>query len=118
MLYPTHIPSLHELPFLAPIPRGHDVLVVTFTLAGKSPTIVLDRTAANLYCTEDLWGPLHQDPVLAVTDPVAVITRWTWTVRSAVEGVCAGAVMSTKGWGDRHEVKTCLLVEPSAAPYR
>jgi hypothetical protein len=106
------MPSLHELPFLAPIPRGHEVLVVTFASEDKTLTAVLDRTASSLYCPEALWGPLHQDPVRAVTDPVAVITRWAWTLRSAVEGVCAGAMMSTKSWGgDRHEVKTILLVE-------
>lgn len=76
---------------------------------------MLDQTASSLYCAEGLWGPLHQDPVRAVTDPVGVITRWAWTVRTAVEGVCAGAMMSTKSWGgDRHEVKTLLLVEAGA----
>ena len=112
------MPTAHDLPFLAPIPRGHEVLVVTFTLAGKSPTMVLDRTTSNLYCPEPLWGPLHQDPVLAVTDPIAVVTRFAWTVQSAVEGVCGGALVSTKGWGDRYEIRTLLLVEPAGTPYR
>lgn len=112
------MPSAHELPFAANIPRGHAVLVVTFTLGGKSPTMVLDRTASSLYCGEDLWGPLHQDPIHALTDPVTVVTRWSWTVRSAFEGVSAGALVQTKGWGERHEVKTLLLVEPSGVPYR
>lgn len=113
------MPTAHELAFLAPIPRGHEVLLVTFTLEGKSPKLVLDRTASSLYCPEELWGPLHQDPVNAVTDPVAVITRWAWTVQSATEGVCAGALLSTKHrGGDRHDVRTMLLIEPAGAPYR
>lgn len=104
--------SLLELPFLAPIPRGHEVLVVTFALDDKAPTVVLDRTASTLYCPGDLWGPLHQDPALAVTDPVAVVTRWAWTVQSTLGGTCAGALISSKSWGgDRLEVKTTLLVE-------
>lgn len=111
------MPSTFELPFASPIPRGHDVLVVTFALADKAPTLVLDRTAAVLYCPEVLWGALHHDPALAVTDPIAVVTRWSWTVRSAMEGVCAGAVVSTKNWGD-FDVKTLLLVEKATTPYR
>lgn len=41
------------------------------------------------------------------------------TVQSATEGVCASALLSTKHWGgDRHDVKTMLLIEPATAPYR
>jgi hypothetical protein len=108
------MPTAHELAFVVPIPRGHQVLVVTFTGQGKSPTMVLDRTASTIYCPDALWGPLHQDPVTAVTDPVAVITRFAWTVKSTTEGVCAGSLVSTNSsGGDRHEVKTILLVEAS-----
>jgi hypothetical protein len=112
------MPVAHELSFHTPIPRGHDVLLVTFGLVDKTAVLVLDRTASNVYCAGALWGPLHQDPALAVTDPVAAVTRYAWKVRSAVEGVCAGALLSTEGWGDRHEVKSILLLEPAAAPYR
>ena len=117
--YGWRMPVAHQLAFFAPIPRGHEVLLVTFNMEGKSPKLVLDRTAANLYCPDALWGALHQDPVLAVSDPVAVLTRWSWTVQSAVAGICAGAVLSTKqSGGDRHDAKTLLLIEPAAAPYR
>lgn len=113
------MPTLCEVPFLASIPRGHDVLVVTFNLGDKSPSVVLDRTAANLYCTDELWGPLHQDPALAVTDPIAVAKRWNWKIKNAIQGVCAGAMISTKSWGgDNYEVKTLLVLETPAAPYR
>lgn len=110
--------TAHELPFLAPIPRGHEVLIVKFSLAGKSPSLVLDRTASSLYCPEALWAPLHQDPALAVTDPVALVTRFAWVVKSAVEGLCAGALVATTAGHDRYDVKTILLLEPPALPYR
>ena len=112
------MPTLHELPFLAPIPRGHEVLVIKLTLGDKSPSVVLDRTAANLYCTDELWGPLHQDPGLAVIDPIAVAKRWNWAVKSVTEGVCAGAMISSKSRGDSYEAKTLLLFEPPGTPYR
>lgn len=83
------VPSRHafliELPFAAPIPRGHEVVVVTFTLDDRSPTIVVDRTASTLFCPEALWGPLHQDR----------------------------AMVSTKGWSERYEIMTHLLVDPA-----
>jgi hypothetical protein len=105
------MPTVYELPFIAPIPRGHEVQVITFN-GDESPTVVLDKTTSSLYCPEALWGPLHQNPALAVTDPIAVATRFSWTVRSVVAGVCAGAMMSTNQWGgDRHVVKTLLMVE-------
>ena len=111
------MPSTHELLLVAAIPEGHDVLVVTFALADQTATLVLDRTASILYSPEVLWGALHQNGSLAVKDPIAVVTRWSWTVRSVVEGICAGAIVSTKSWGD-FEVKTILLVEPATTPYR
>jgi hypothetical protein len=40
--------TVHELPFLAPVPRGHDVLVATMRRAPDSSV---------LYCGESLWGP-------------------------------------------------------------
>ena len=110
--------SAHHLPFHAPIPRGHDVLLVTFGLENKAPTVVLDRTTSTLYCGEDMWGPLQNDPALAVTDPIALVTRWTWKVRSTIEGVCAGALISTRHVGESHDVKTILLVDAAGTPYR
>ncbi len=108
-----------ELPFSAPIPRGNQVLIVTFANGEKSPTLALDQTASLLYCGNDLRGPLHQDPALAVSDPVAVVTRWAWTVTSHFEGICAGAMVTSKSTGDsRYEVSTTLLVELPGNPYR
>jgi hypothetical protein len=111
--------TVHELPLLAPIPRGHEVLVVTFAFDGTASTLVLDRTALCLYYSEALRGPLHQDPLLAVSDPISVITRFAWTVQSAFEGVCAGAMMSTRqSGGELSELKTLLLLDAERPPYR
>lgn len=109
--------TVHDLPFLAPIPRDHEVLVATFaTTENRIATAVLDRTASILYCPEDLWGPLYKDPVLAVTDPVAALTRWTWTLRTAVEGSCVGALVAAGRGGE--DARTRLVVEARTAPYR
>lgn len=110
------MPSVHDLPFIAPVPRGHDVLVATFVIENRVAIAVLDRTASTLYCPEDLWGPLYQDPVLAVTDPVAALTRWTWKLRSATEGSCLGALVASSKNGE--EPRTRLVVEARATPYR
>lgn len=112
------MPSVHDLPFVAPIPRGHEVLLVTFTVDNQSPTLVLDRTTSIVYCPENLWGPLHQDPVLAVSDPIAAVTRFAWTVRNTVAGTCVGALISTQNSGNKQEAKTRMLIEPATAPYR
>jgi len=109
------MPSIIELPFLAPIPRGHDVVVVTFTLDDRSPTLVVDRTAGTVYCPDALAGALQQDPLHAVADPISTLTRWSWTVKSTMSGVCAGALVSTRVSGNnRYELKTHLLMEPAA----
>lgn len=112
------MPTVHDLPFVAPVPRGHDVLIVMFTNGSYSPTLLFDRTASTVYCPEAITGALHQDPVLAVTDPVAVVTRFAWTVKSATEGICAGALISVNRLGDRFDAKTTLVVEPPGTPYR
>jgi hypothetical protein len=113
--------TVHELLFLAPIPRGHDLVVLTFGRVPASDgasTVVLDRTASTLYCSEDLYGPLHQDPVLALTDPVAVVTRWAWTLKSTAAGICGGAMIATTGRGGGLSAKTLLLMDPPGTPYR
>lgn len=38
------MPSIHQVLFLAAIPQGHQVLVISFASEDKSPTVVLDRT--------------------------------------------------------------------------
>lgn len=112
------MPSVHDLLFGAPIPRGNEVLVATFTLEERSSTLVLDRTTSTLYCPEELWGALQQDTINAVREPVGVITRWSWKVKGVVIGTCVGAIVSTTTRGEQ-QVRTRLLVEPGpAAPYR
>jgi hypothetical protein len=113
--------TLVEIPFFAPVPKGHEVLVVTFELDGKSPMLVHDKSASTVfYYGDDLAGPLNRMPELAVTDPVAAITRFPWTVKSALAGLCTGALCTTHYTSARGpESTTRLFIEPaSAQPYR
>jgi hypothetical protein len=113
--------TFFDLPFVAPVPQGHDVLVVHFHQGEPTrlEALVLDRTDRVLYCGDRLWGPLGNDPALALHDPVAVLTRFTWRTGQTVSGVSGGAIVSVKTSGDANESRTRLFVEPGAgAPYR
>lgn len=110
-----------ELPFLAPIPRGHEVLVVGLLRAptATEPSwLVVDRTAGILYCGENLWGPLGQSAE-AASDPVAVLTRWSWRVARSATGRVRAALVASSDVGDSNFARTRLFLEPEGAgPYR
>ncbi|MBS2018240.1 MAG: hypothetical protein JST00_35550 [Deltaproteobacteria bacterium] len=110
-----------RLLFLAPVPRGHDVVVTWFKQHGDSPDeclVVVDLTAGVLYCDENTWGPLGTTE-LALRDPVTVLTRWSWVLTRSLSGVSGGALVSTKDRGEGNHVRTDLFVEPGPpAPYR
>ena len=109
------MPKIISLTFAAPVPRGHDVLVVTFTGPYANETVVLDRTDSVLYCSDVMLGVMQQHPEQAINDPIAVVTRWSWRVQEELQGTSAGSVLCTG-----RPVSTRLLVEPatSTAPYR
>jgi hypothetical protein len=117
---PVHV-ELYELPFLAPVPRDHEVLVATLRRSPDSTVLasfVLDRTATVLYCGETLWGPLDRSPT-ALHDPLGVLTRFTWVVERSTLGQVVGAMVSSTSAGDQNHAQTRLFVSPSsAAPYR
>ncbi len=106
-----------ELPFVASIPRGHEVLVAWLKSspdATRESALVLDRTVGVLYCDPSLWGPLGRDP-RAVQDPVAMLTRWSWVVTRSTTGIAAGAIVVTTNSGDSNEAQTRLFVQSPAA---
>jgi len=110
-----------ELPFLAPIPRGHEVLVVGLLRdpgAFEPSWLALDRTAGVLYCGENLWGPIGRSAE-AATDPVAILTRWSWRVAQSATGRVRAALVGSSDVGDSNFAKTRLFLEPEGAgPYR
>jgi hypothetical protein len=113
------MPTTIDLPFSAPVPKGNEVLVVTFELDGKSPVLVHDKTAALVYFPDDLSGPLMRAPELAIDDPVGAITRFPWVVKSAIAGISLGALVSMRLGLRGQEPTTRLVVEPaSTQPYR
>ncbi len=113
-------PQPLDLPFVAAVPRTHDVLVAWLKRSPddtREAAFVLDRTAGVLYCDESLSGPLGRDP-RALADPIAALTRWTWTVTRSIAGVAAGSIVVTTSNGDSNNAQTRLFVEPPATPYR
>lgn len=103
-----------ELPFVAPIPSHHEVLVVWLKRSpdatGES-AFVLDRTAGVLYCDTSLWGPLGRD-ARVLQDPLAVLTRWSWVVTRSTTGVAAGAIVVTAS-GESNAAETRLFLAAS-----
>lgn len=103
-----------QLPFSAPVPRGHEVLFATVRPAQGSrerASLVLDRTCGCLYCAEQLWGALSADP-RSLTDPLAVLSERSWVVDRTLAGRSLGAIVLSEGAARR----TRLFVEPSVAP--
>lgn len=106
-----------EIPFVAAVPRGHEVLVAWLKRSPdetRESALVLDRTAGVLYCDPSLWGPLGRDPRV-LHDPVAVLTRWTWVVTRSTTGIAAGAVVLTTSSGESNDAQTRLFVQSAAA---
>lgn len=112
-------PEMHELWFLAPVPRDHLVLVATVHREGAYGSFVLDQTAGVLYADAVLWGPLGKR-ASAVVDPLATLAQYDWTPVKTTVGRVLGAMMSTKNTGEANHAETRLFVEPApaAAPYR
>ena len=102
--------SVVELAFLAPIPRGHEVSVSMLRREPESDvvtTLVVDRTSGIVYCGEMVWGLLEAHD-LALTNPLAALTRHAWRVESTTEGCVAGAMVSTTSTG---RAQTRLVLE-------
>lgn len=112
-------PEVHDLDFLAPVPRDHLVLVVTVQRETAFGSFVLDQTAGVLYADAALWGPLGRR-VTAVTDPLAALAVFDWRPVKAMAGRVVGAMISTRNTGEANHAETRLFVEPAppAAPYR
>lgn len=103
-----------QVPFSAPVPRGHEVLFATVRQAPDSrerASLVLDLTCGCLYCAERLWGALSGD-ARSLTDPLAVLRERSWVVDRTLAGRSLGAVVLSEGAARR----TRLFIEPSAAP--
>lgn len=65
------MPSLHELPFLAPIPRGHELFVVTFSMEDRS--VVQGVCAGTLISTKRWGGDRFDAKTLLLIEPAGVV---------------------------------------------
>ena len=111
--------SVYQFQFLAPVPKGHGVLVAQLQRhGGDEAWVVLDRTAAILYCDEAVWRslPRRDDALRAVRDPLGVLADHKWFPMTEASGICGGAVIATTDAGDSNFARTYLLVEPG--PFR
>src|SRR5580698_8742104 len=107
--------EMHELPFAAPIPAGHSVLIARLRPSEEIAPLgllALDATSSTVYCGAALIGPLSSGHLSATTDPVGVLTtRWSWRLVKLTKGRVMGALVGTSFDGDhRMEVVTKLYV--------
>lgn len=108
---------LLEVPFLAPIPRGHEVLVAAMRHAEYTDPFwfVLDRTTGTLYVGEESWGIFSRSKT-AVLDPIGFLAQWNWKPERCVEGKMVAATVASSNRGDSNFSRTRLFVDPSVAP--
>lgn len=111
--------ELFELSFLAPVPFGHEMVVMRFVrrqeifLDFNGPLwVVVDRTARVLYGDEHVWQVASQSPSF-IDDPVAAL-KVEWRPERVVVGKGAGALVFTKDGGESL-VRTRLLVASSGS---
>jgi len=114
-------PNQVELPFLAPIPVGHEVLVVALRQspeARRTQFLVLDQTVSVLYCDDRLWGPLSGN-VQATIDPVGLLTRFSWVVDRQFAGRVCGAMVGMATAEECNTLRTRIFLQAASdTPYR
>lgn len=117
-----------ELPFVAAVPAGHEILAVDLTLDGggwletTSASAVVDTATGIVYADLGYWtvlkaaGRLPEPPA---QNPVEALGPG-WRVAQAVRGRVRGAVVSTRDVGEQNHAATLLylVVEGTEAPYR
>ncbi len=115
------MPSVLEVEFVAPVPRGHEVHVITLTHdeLGRTAQLVHDRTAGVVYGGTVTAGPLARDVAFACADPASHLARFSWKVTQRDVGVAQGALVTTSNHGEVNVAVTRLVLEPGpASPYR
>ncbi len=110
-----------EVPFVATVPAGHDVLVAQArgpSSPDASSAIVLDVTSSTLYCNDDLWAVFQS--TFSPSDPVRALERAGWVIKQQYKGRVLGAVVSTTNKGESNYARTRLFVDvgPRAVVYR
>ena len=110
-----------DLPFAAPVPRGHDVGYATVShpdagLAGE--LLLFDRSAGVTYCQERMHAVLAHPQM--VGDPFFGARAHGWKVEQQVLGRVLAAMVSTQPGRALPALRTTLFVEleRSTQPYR
>jgi len=104
-----------QLSFLAPVPRGHQVLYARLRMGPDSGTLasfVHDLTSGVVYCDRRLAGPLGS--VAAMEDPLGVLGGFSWSLEKRVAGRVSGVVCSA----DADLTTTRLAISVEASSYR
>ncbi|MBX3250976.1 MAG: hypothetical protein KF901_27615 [Myxococcales bacterium] len=104
-----------EFPFLAPVPRGHEVFFAILTQSAERASLVLDRTARLIYTLEALFTTVGTQPAI-FSDPIPTLEAQGWTVERAQAGVSHGAIVLSHD--RRNRARTRLFVGPAPSAYR
>jgi hypothetical protein len=114
---------LVEVELVAPVPIGHDVLVLDLKLEGafwpltSTAQAVVDETTGTVFADENYWLALKEKgwpPLPPAADPVGSLGA-RWRVKRSVRGRVRGSVVSTKDEGDHNHARTLLYVAPPEA---
>lgn len=119
--------TLVEVGFVAPVPAGHEVLVLQLKLenAGwldiSDASVVIDVTTGTVYADVHYYTVLKARglPLQApANEPVGTLGPG-WQVAKSIKGRSTGSLVSTKDSGDTNHAYTLLHLAPlEASGYR
>lgn len=109
-------PTRLDLPFAAPVPRGHSVVLLRIQHAddGRAGTALIDATTGVVYCEESMFGLFAF--ATAASEPARVAQGLGWEIVEQLAGRAAGATVATSRSPREASVRTCLFLDTSEAP--
>lgn len=115
--------TLVEVAFVAPVPAGHEVIVLHLELEGagwldtSEAEVIVDATAGTVYADVAYFTVMKRRGLPAgppAHDPVAILGPG-WRPKRSMRGRAVGALVSTKDGGEANHAYTLLHVVPLAA---
>jgi hypothetical protein len=116
---PALAPMRVDLPFAAPVPRGHIVVLVQIqhTEDARVGTALIDSTSGVVYCEEEWFGLFVH--AAAAREPARLARERGWDVTEQLVGHVVGATVATSKAAREASVRTCLFIDTSStSPYR
>lgn len=109
-----------QIGFVAPIPAGHEVIVISFEREGagwleaSEAEAVVDVTSGTIYADLTYWSAMkaHRFPDASpASDPAGALGP-AWRAKHSFHGRATGAVVSTRDTGDTNHACTILFLVP------